>query len=124
MQKIIWLAAAGAAGALARYGLAGWVQQRSGAWFPWGTAAVNLAGCACAGLFWGWIQERLNVPGEVRAVVLIGFFGAFTTFSALMLETTALLQDGEWLRAAGNLVLQNGLGLILFFGGLALGRLA
>jgi len=49
--------------------------------------------------------------------------GAFTTFSAYILETGALMRDSEWLPAAGNVLLQNGVGFSMFFAGLMLGRL-
>jgi fluoride exporter len=121
-MKIGALALAGAAGTLARYGLAGWVQRASGGAFPWGTLAVNLTGCFLAGLFWAWAESRLTVTGEWRAIVLIGFMGGFTTFSAFMLETGEMVRASQWAYALGNLGLQNGGGLVGFFLGLFLGR--
>lgn len=123
VTKLLWLAGAGAAGTLARYGLAGLVQTRWGASFPVGTAAVNLLGCFLAGFIWALCEERGLISTETRALVLIGFMGAFTTFSAFMLETTTLLQDAEWLRAAGNLMLQNTAGLVLLFLGIVSARI-
>jgi CrcB protein len=121
--KLLALAAAGAVGTLARYGLSGFVQRAAGAGFPWGTLAVNLAGCFLAGLIWSWAENRLALGGGWRAVVFIGFLGGFTTFSAYMLETGEMLRGAEWLQGAGNLVLHNGGGLIAFVAGLFLGRL-
>lgn len=117
------LAAAGAVGTLARYGLAGLVHRLDGASFPWGTLTVNVLGCFLAGLLWTLFENRWVVSGETRLVVLVGFMGAFTTFSAYILESGQLAQSSEWLRAAGNVVAQNGLGFAALMLGSALGRL-
>lgn len=122
MYKIVLLAGAGAAGTLARYALSGTVQRVLGAGFPWGTLSVNLLGCFLAGLFWSVSEYRLNVSGETRIIVLMGFMGAFTTFSAFMLETSHLVRDADWIRVAANVALQNGAGAIAVFAGIFLGR--
>lgn len=124
IQKILWLAVAGAIGTLARYGLAGLVQNLTGPAFPWGTALVNIVGCFAAGLMWALFEHRVTVSPETRVVVLIGFMGAFTTFSAFILETGELVRGSEWMYAAGNVALQNLLGFVALFLGAALGRLA
>ncbi len=123
MQKFVYLVVAGAAGTLARYGLAGLVHRIDGAWFPWGTLTVNLLGCLLAGLGWSLFEDRLAMPAQLRTIVLVGFMGAFTTFSAYILETGQLLRSSQWLAAAANLLLQNILGLVALFGGAALGRM-
>jgi len=122
IQKLFWLALAGALGTLARYGVAGTAQRVFGGEFPWGTLAANLVGCFLAGLFWSVAESRLSISGQMRTIVLMGFMGAFTTFSAFMLETSELLRDAQWSWALGNIALQNILGLILFFIGLGIGR--
>jgi len=124
IQKLVWLALAGAIGTLARYGLAGFVHKINGVSFPWGTVVVNLVGCFLAGLFWSLFENRWSVSGETRTIVLVGFMGAFTTFSALIFETGELFRSAEWLRAAANLTMQNGLGFFALFIGAALGRMA
>ena len=120
--KLAWLAALGALGTLARYGLGGAVQHLHESGFPWGTLAVNTLGCFLFGLVWTLAEERLVISGETRAVVLIGFMGAFTTFSTYAFETAAMLRDAAWLPAAGNVLAHNGLGIAGFFLGVALGR--
>lgn len=122
IQKLSWLAAAGALGTLARYGLAGLVHKISGASYPWGTTVVNLTGCFIAGLLWALFESRLPVSGAVRSICLVGFMGAFTTFSAMILETSELLRSAAWMSAAANVALQNTLGFAAFFAGLAIGR--
>jgi fluoride exporter len=121
-SKIIWLAAAGAAGTLARYGLAGLIHRINNSSFPWGTLVVNITGCFLAGLLWALFENRWPVSGETRTVILVGFMGAFTTFSAFILETNELLRSAEWLRAAGNIIMQNGIGLLAMIIGTAIGR--
>jgi CrcB protein len=123
MQKLIWLALAGAAGTLARYGLAGFVHRFNSTSFPWGTVVVNLTGCFFAGVLWALFEHRWPVFGETRIIVMVGFMGAFTTFSSLILETNALLGAAQWLLAIANLILQNGLGFVALFVGIMLGRL-
>lgn len=124
MQKIVLLMIAGSVGTLARYGLAGAVHRYAGASFPWGTLAVNLTGCFLAGLLWALFESRWPVHAETRTIVLVGFMGAFTTFSAFILETGELMRSAQWLYAAANLGLQNGLGCVALFLGMALGRWA
>ncbi len=124
IQKLAWLALAGALGTLARYALAGFVHRINGVSFPWGTVTVNLTGCFLAGLLWALFENRWLVSGETRTLVLVGFMGAFTTFSTLILETGQLLVSGEWIYAAANIAIQNGLGLVAWVAGTALGRMA
>ena len=121
-QRILYLAVAGAIGTLARYGLSGVVYRVTGANFPWGTLVVNLTGCFLAGVFWRLFEYRWPVSGETRIVILVGFMGAFTTFSTYILETSEFIRTAEWLNVAGNILLQNGLGVIALFAGITLGR--
>jgi len=120
--NLLWLALAGAAGTLARYGLQGLVQTAAGASFPWGTFAVNALGCFLFGLVWALGSERMILSPGIRNVILIGFMGAFTTFSTFAAESGRLLGDAEWALAAGNVLLSNVSGIGLFYVGLAFGR--
>ncbi|NUQ63869.1 MAG: fluoride efflux transporter CrcB [Pirellulales bacterium] len=122
-HKLIWMALAGALGTLLRYWLAGVVQNAVGTLFPWGTAVVNLTGCLLFGLLVAVLEGRFAFSGETRIVLLTGFMGAFTTFSTFAFETEQLLESSEWALAAGNLTLQNLVGLVALFLGLTLGRL-
>lgn len=123
MSKLILIGAAGAAGTLARYMLGGLVQKLYGGAFPWGTFAVNMTGTFLFGLVWGLAESRLVIGSDTRAVILVGFMGAFTTFSTFMFETGELLRDSQWALAAGNIALQNIIGVIFLILGLAAGRL-
>jgi len=122
IQKLLLIGLAGALGTLARYGLSGIVQRIAGGTLPWGTLAVNVTGCFLAGLIWALIENRITVSGETRAIILIGFMGAFTTFSTFVLETGELMRDAEWFRAFGNLALQNIIGVLALFAGFAIAR--
>jgi CrcB protein len=122
LQKIIYLALAGAAGTLARYWLGGLVQRNISVDFPFGTAAVNIIGCLLFGLLWALTENRLSVSGQMRTIIFIGFFGGFTTFSSFAFETAQMLDDSQWLWASGNLILQNVLGLVGMIAGLAIGK--
>jgi len=98
--RILLLIVFGALGTLARYGLQGFVQYRSGAAFPTGTLAVNLLGCFLLGGVAQYALQRLSIPPEWRIGLTIGFMGAFTTFSTFGYETVKMLEDGEWTKAA------------------------
>ncbi len=94
-----------------------------GAAIPYGTAIVNIAGCACIGLLAGAVaQGRLQLSEPMRALVLVGILGGFTTFSSFGLDTLTLAQDGRRAAAAANVVLQVGVGLAAVFAGFAWGR--
>jgi CrcB protein len=123
IQKLAWLSLAGAMGTLARYGLAGLVHRIDGSSFPWGTVAVNIIGCFVAGWLYVIFENRWAVSGETRTIILVGFMGAFTTFSAMILETGVLLRSTDWMYAAGNIALQNGVGFISLWAGMALARM-
>jgi CrcB protein len=123
LNKILLIAVAGAMGSLARYGLGSFVQRAAGVGFPWGTTTVNIIGCLLFGLIWSLAEHRLELGGSFRVFALVGFMGAFTTFSTFQFETAQLLRDSQWLMACGNLLLQNSVGLLAVVGGMALGKL-
>ncbi|MHB8093610.1 MAG: fluoride efflux transporter CrcB [Candidatus Aminicenantales bacterium] len=121
--KLAVLAAAGALGTLARYGLTGVIHKLKGTAFPWGTLAVNLIGCLIAGFIWTLFEGRKPVDAETRTLILVGFMGAFTTFSAFILDTGHLIRAADWTSAAANISVQNVVGIVALFAGMALGRL-
>jgi len=124
-ESLIALAvAAGAAlGGVARYGLSGLVARSFGETFPWGTLVVNLLGSFLIG-FVATVtgpDGRLLVSPVTRQFWMPGVFGGFTTFSSFSLQTLSLAQDGEWLRAGGNVVLSVLACLVAVWVGAALG---
>lgn len=122
MQNIVLVALGSALGGVARFLVTGWVSERVATTFPWGTMTVNVVGCAIIGLLAGLGDtQRIGLPPEARAFLMIGVLGGFTTFSSFSLETLRLMHDGAWVRAAGNV----GLSVVLCLVGVALGyRLA
>jgi CrcB protein len=95
MQKTIFIALAGLVGTLVRYWLSGFVARQYGETFPWGTLIVNLIGSFLAGAMYHLAEERLLIAPAVRAVILIGLIGGFTTFSSYGLQTFTVLRNGE-----------------------------
>lgn len=115
--KILHLVLGSMAGGLARYFLANAVYRTAGAGFPYGTLAVNLAGCFILGALAGLAEDKLLLGADARLLLMIGFCGAFTTFSTFIFETDNLLREGEWLAAFLNVTVSVVLGFALFRGG-------
>ncbi|HKJ18710.1 MAG TPA: fluoride efflux transporter CrcB [Xanthomonadales bacterium] len=106
--------AGGFFGALARYGLAGLVEKQFPLGeFPLGTLVVNLLGCFLIGLLGGLAESREYFGPEIRAFVLIGILGGFTTYSTFGFETLALLRNAEVLQAFSNVAIHVFAGLFL-----------
>lgn len=120
MLKVILTGLAGACGTLLRFWLAGVVARRYGEAFPWGTLVVNVVGCFLAGALFHLLQERALAGSTAQAVMLVGFLGGFTTFSAYGLQTFMLLRDGAFWFAALNVVVSNLLGLCIVWTGYTL----
>lgn len=96
MSHLIIIAIAGAVGAICRYGLVTYIGGRL---FPWGTMSVNVIGSCLMGMAYVYIVERGVIPQEFKPLVMTGFLGAFTTFSAFSLEAWQLIDRGEMLNA-------------------------
>jgi CrcB protein len=109
-------------GAIARRAVDVLVTERAAMTFPLGTLVVNLSGSFVVGLLFAWALERDVLPASVRAPVMIGFLGAYTTFSTWMLESWRLVEDGAYGLAFVNLVGSVVLGLVAVVAGLAVGR--
>lgn len=122
-MHLVLIGIGGFAGAIARYALDGWVVSRTGGSFPFGTLAVNLTGSLLIGVLFAMTVERGVLSAELRAPLMIGFVGAYTTFSTLALETWRLAEDGAWLLAVANMGLSAVLGVAAVVAGLAIGRL-
>lgn len=113
----------GFAGAVARRVVDLWVSDRAGSAFPFGTLVINLSGAFLLGLLAAWAIDRDVLPAGIRGPVMIGFIGAYTTFSTLMLESWRLVEDGAWALGLLNLAGSMALGIAAVIGGLAVGRL-
>lgn len=121
-MQILLIGLGGFVGAIARYLIDGWVTRLSGGGFPWGTLAINASGSFAIGVLFAASVERATLPAELRGPVMIGFIGAYTTFSTFMLESWRLLEDGSFGLAALNLGGSVVLGLAAVAVGLAVGR--
>ena len=115
----LYLAAGGVIGTLARYGVGQWFPTRAGTDFPWPTFAINVTGSLVLG-FAARAFETMPVTPEVRALVAVGFCGAFTTFSTYSYETVALMQAGHWGRASLYAAGSVAVGLLAVFAGMTL----
>lgn len=109
-------------GAAARYIVDGFVSERSGGAFPWGTLVINLSGSFVLGLLFALTIERAALPADIRAPVMIGFIGAYTTFSTWMLESWRLIEDGALMAAVGNIAGSVVLGVVAVVVGMWVGR--
>lgn len=120
MSSLLWVGAGGFAGSILRFLLSGAAQAALPAsTFPVGTLVVNATGCFAAGFLAQLAEARGALGPEARLFVIVGLLGGYTTFSAFGNETIGLLNDGQRLPAAANL-LGN---LLLALGGVWLGRL-
>lgn len=105
MMNVLVIGIGGFVGSVARYGIAVWIGRRWGRSFPLGTFVVNVSGSFLIGLLMTLMAERFTVNPQWRLLLVVGFLGAYTTFSTFEYETGALLKDGEWLFAGLNVVL-------------------
>jgi CrcB protein len=123
MIKILYLIIGGTVGTISRYGLTGLVHKALGSEFPYGTLAVNTAGCFIIGFLVALSENKFVLGVNARVLLMIGFCGAFTTFSTFMLETSNLMDNGEMMRAFMNLLLSIVIGFTVFRAGVILGEI-
>ncbi|MBX3030432.1 MAG: fluoride efflux transporter CrcB [Chloroflexi bacterium] len=116
------IAVGGALGALARYVVDVWVSERTGGAFPFGTLVINISGSFVVGLLAALLMERGVVSPELRPFLMVGFLGAYTTFSTWMLESLRLVEGGEWVGAVANIAGSVLLGVVAVSLGLVVGR--
>ncbi|MGY8870771.1 MAG: fluoride efflux transporter CrcB [Pseudomonadales bacterium] len=98
MQTILAVAVGGALGAASRFWLAGALNDKADK-LPIGTLACNVLGSLVMGVLFVLIMEKTRLSPELRPLLMVGFLGAFTTFSSFSLETVALVQEGHIMSA-------------------------
>lgn len=120
---LFWIALGGAIGSVSRYVLGGAVQKLAGAPFPVGTLLVNVSGCFLIGVL---AQHYMNIQAHpnMRAALITGFCGGYTTFSAFSLEAIGLFDGGEYGKAAAYIVLSVMASLVATFAGMAAVRVS
>ncbi len=122
MLQLIAIAAGGAVGAVFRFWVSSGVYQLLGRGFPYGTLAVNVIGSLAMGFLYVLFVERLSASPELRGALLIGFLGAFTTFSTFSIETLNLIEQADLLKAGLNMLLSVSACIVACWFGLVIGR--
>jgi CrcB protein len=89
-----------------------WIGQTWGRSFPLGTFVINVSGSFLIGLLMTLFAERYTVDPAWRLLFVVGFLGAYTTFSTFEYETGKLIKDSEWLFASMNVILSVVLGFV------------
>jgi fluoride exporter len=122
MSLYAWVALGSACGGVFRLALGTLIQQRTGATFPVGTLAINLSGSLLLGFLLRYSLGTPAVSPELRAFLTTGVCGGYTTFSTFSYETAALIEDGDYHRAAWYIALSVVLSLAGAFLGMGLAR--
>ncbi|MES9926112.1 MAG: fluoride efflux transporter CrcB [Candidatus Thiodiazotropha endolucinida] len=122
MNQLIAIASGGAVGALFRFWVSSGIYSLLGRGFPYGTLVVNVLGSLVMGFLYVLLLERTIVSPEMRGALLIGFLGAFTTFSTFSIETLNLLEQAELLKAGLNILVSVIACVLACWFGLVVGR--
>lgn len=122
MSQILFIAVGGAIGAVLRYLGSTAVYAWLGRGFPYGTLFVNVLGSLIMGVLAILLIERISTGPELRALLLIGLLGSFTTFSTFSIETLNLIEQGGLIKAGLNILLSVILCLAAAWVGTLIGR--
>lgn len=122
LRSLLLVAVGGALGAAARWWVAGLVQFRTGAGFPWGTFVVNVVGCFLIGLVMETAVATFSFGPVLRLFLVVGVLGGFTTWSSFSYETMKMLEEGAVAMAAANALGTMAACFAGTFAGLAAGR--
>jgi len=114
MTKLFNLIIGGALGTVTRYYFSGLMYQLFGSSFPFGTFAVNMLGCFIIGLLASLSEDKFLLDTNARILLMVGFCGAFTTFSTFIFETSNLIKEGESMQAFLNISASVIVGFLLF----------
>ena len=123
MAGIAAIALGGMLGALSRYGVDVAVEQRSSSVFPWSTFVINASGCLVVGFFLAAIVDRHHTPQWLRLGLVVGFCGAYTTFSTFAQETLDLMEESRAALAVANVAASATVGIVAVFVGERIGKL-
>jgi CrcB protein len=109
-------------GANARWIISRYAAKVLGPVFPYGTLLINVSGSFIVGFFMIWATERVLLDPRWRLLIVVGFCGAFTTFSSFAFETMAYFEQGQWALMSANFLSNNVLCLGAALAGMALAR--
>jgi CrcB protein len=104
MERLVLVCLGGAFGSGARYLLSGWVLQRLGSGFPWGTLCVNVVGSFLIGAIMRIAGTTTWISPTTQLTLTVGILGGFTTYSSFNYEVVASLEQGAWLVAGTNVL--------------------
>jgi CrcB protein len=121
-QDLLIISIGAIVGANARYLISRLAAKELGPVFPYGTLFINVTGSLVVGFFMVWAAERVLVDPRWRLLIVVGFCGAFTTFSSYAYETMAYFEQGQWLLMCTNILTNNILCLLGALAGMALAR--
>ena len=122
MKDVLVISIGAIVGANARWVLSRYAARFIGPDFPYGTLFINVTGSFIVGFFMIWATERVLIDPRWRLLVVVGFCGAFTTFSSFAFETMSFFQQGQWLLMWTNFLSNNLLCLGAAVAGMALAR--
>jgi len=122
LEKLLYISVGAVLGACARYLLSNYVAKMAFSIFPYGTLLINVTGSLLLGFFLILATERLFIADRWRLLVAVGFCGSYTTFSSYAFESFALMEQGQWVQVAWNVVGSNLLCLVSVAAGAALAR--
>ena len=95
IKNLLIVGLGGAVGSMLRYAVQRFFQAQTAAAFPTGTLLVNIAGCFLIGILWSLVSRSLTWNDEMKLLLMTGFCGGFTTFSAFTLEGIGLLKENR-----------------------------
>jgi fluoride exporter len=113
MSTYLWVGLGSALGGMLRHAVSLWVMARWPGVFPWGTVAVNVSGSLAI----GFLFFAMGSDNKWRDLVMVGFLGGYTTFSAFSLQSLNLMREGQWTAAVANVAGS----VVLCLGAVALG---
>ncbi len=123
MLHLLSVATGGAVGALARYWVSGVLVNNAQFKLPYGTMLCNVLGSFLMGIIFVLIMEKARLSPELRPLLMVGFLGAFTTFSTFSLEAVTMLQEGHIMSAAIYILMSVVLCMVALYSGLWFTRL-
>ena len=121
-MQLFYIGLFGGFGCLSRYFMSGWALNIFGRSLPYGTLTVNVLGSFLLALIMEWSLRSTMLPPDIRVGLTTGFMGGFTTFSTFSYETFRLLEDGSFIQAGANILLNVTICLVFAALGIALAR--